>query len=389
LRRGGRAYYALDVSSPEAPELLWSIDAEEDADFAELGLTFSEPSIGRLDIDKDGDGELVLVFAGGYDRRYDDENWEPTDPLGNAIYIVNAETGALVRKLTRTGMDDSIPSAPTVVDTNGDDLIDRIYVGDMGGKIWRVDMPRNTLPPAWPVSLFANLGRHGLGSDVAGGADDRRFFHKPDVVQAGVFRDASGTVIAAAFDAVVIASGDRASPFTTGTQNWAFTLRDGNLGILSSATDDDDAIQLDDLMDVTDTVAASVTDAYKGWRLELEASGEKGLSTPLTIGNVVFFTTYLPPGAEPGDTVECGPAEGSGRLYRVSLFNANPLRDGPINPWDTEDAPRYVDLKSGGIPAEVVALPPNRILRPDLDVEPVPVTARWRTFWHLDEEPLE
>ena len=391
LRRGGRAYYALDVSSPEAPKLLWSIDAEEDAAFAELGLTFSEPSIGRLDIDGDGDGELVLVFAGGYDRRYDDENWTPTDPLGNAIYIVNAETGKLVRKLQASGMDDSIPSAPTMVDTDGDGLVDRIYVGDMGGKIWRVDMPRNADPEdadGWPVSLFANLGRHGLGSGDVGGVDDRRFFHKPDVVQAGVFRDASGTVIASAFDAVVIASGDRASPFTTGTQNWAFMLRDSNLGILSKPTDTDTDIQLDDLMAVT-TPAAAVTDAYKGWRLELEASGEKGLSTPLTIGNVVFFTTFVPPGAEPGDTVVCGPAEGSGRLYRVSLFNANPLRDGPINPWDTEDAPRYVDLKSGGIPAEVVALPPNRILRPDLDVEPVPVTARWRTFWHLDEEPLE
>lgn len=393
LRRGGRAYYALDVSSPEAPELLWSIDAEEDAAFAELGLTFSEPSIGRLDIDNDGDGELVLVFAGGYDRRYDDETWSPSDAtvseplLGNAIYIVNAETGALVRKFKRTGMNDSMPSAPSVVDTNGDDLVDRIYVGDMGGKVWRVDMPRNTLPGAWPVSLLANLGRQGAGSSAVGGVDDRRFFHKPDVVQAGAFRDPSGAIIASAFDAVVTVSGDRASPLTTGTKNWSFMIRDSNLGILSAQTDTD--IQLDDLMDVTDTIAAEVDDTFNGWRLELEASGEKGLSTPLTIGNVVFFTTYVPPGAAAGDTVVCGPAEGSGRLYRVSLFNANPLRDGPLNPWDTEDAPRFVDLKSGGIPAEVVALPPNRILRPDLDVEPVPVTARWRTFWHLDEEPLQ
>jgi type IV pilus assembly protein PilY1 len=387
LRRGGRAYYALDVSSPESPELLWTIDAETDADFAGLGLTFSEPAVGRLDYNNDGKAELVLIFGGGYDRRYDDETWAPSNPLGNAIYIVDAETGALVRKFSPTGMNDSIPSAPAVVDTNGDDLVDRIYVGDMGGKIWRVDMPRNTAKGDWPISLFANVGRNGVGSGVVGGVDDRRFFHKPDVVQAGAFRDTSGAIISGEFDAVITTSGDRASPLQTETQNWAFMLKDKNLGILSEPADTN--ILVDQLMDVTDVLAAEVDDTFKGWMLELEAIGEKGLSTPLTIGNVVFFTTYVPPGAQDGDTPICGPAEGSGRLYRVSLFNANPLRDGPINPWDTEPASRFVDLRSGGIPAEVVALPPNRILRPDLDVEPVPVTARWRTFWHLDEEPVE
>jgi len=38
MRRGGKAYYALDVTNPEVPRLMWTID--NSGDFAELGYTF-------------------------------------------------------------------------------------------------------------------------------------------------------------------------------------------------------------------------------------------------------------------------------------------------------------------------------------------------------------
>jgi len=389
LRRGGKAYYGLDVSVPESPRLMWSIDGEEDADFAELGLTFSDPTVGTLDLNADGVREPVVIFGGGYDRRYDDEaSGAPADPLGNAIYVVNAETGALVKKLTHPDMLDSIAAAVAAVDTDGDDLLDRLYVGDLGGRVWRVDIPRVTVAGSdlsvanWPVSLLADLGRHG-GSEPA----NRVFFHKTDVVQAGALRDPNGELIWSEFDAVIVTSGDRANPLSTSVPNYAFMLRDGAINPLPSPMPSGSEIEMDDLADIT-TVAQAPLTTDRGWRLRLGSVGEKGLAAPLTISNTVFFTTYVPPGASTDDEPVCGPAEGTGRVYSVSLFNANPLRDGPIDPWDDTPVDRwYDDLKSGGIPAEVVALPPNRILRPDLDVEPVPATARWRTFWHLEEDP--
>ena len=39
-----------------------------------------------------------------------------------------------------------------------------------------------------------------------------------------------------------------------------------------------------------------------------------------------------------------------------------------------------------GIPAEVVSVPPNKILRPDLQIDNIDATTRWRTFWHLQED---
>jgi type IV pilus assembly protein PilY1 len=391
LRRGGKAYYGLDVSVPESPVLLWSIDAEEDADFAELGLTFSDPTVGTVDLNADGVRDPVVIFGGGYDRWYDDESaGPPADPEGNAIYVVNAQTGALVKKITHPDMNDSIASAVAAVDTDGDALLDRLYVGDLGGRVWRVDIPRpSELAPdlssrTWPVSLLADLGRHG-GSSPA----NRVFFHKPDVVQAGALRDPDGNLIWSEFDAVIITSGDRANPLETSVPNYAFMLRDGAIAPLLEPLPDGSEIDMNDLADIT-TVAQVPQSSDRGWRLSLGSVGEKGLAAPLTIANTVFFTSYVPPGASADGEPVCGPAEGTGRIYSVSLFNANPLRDGPIDPWDDDPVDEwYDDLKSGGIPAEVVALPPNRILRPDLDVEPVPATGRWRTFWHLEEDPVD
>ena len=44
------------------------------------------------------------------------------------------------------------------------------------------------------------------------------------------------------------------------------------------------------------------------------------------------------------------------------------------------------ELQSLGIPAEVVSIPPNKILRPDLQIDNVDVATRWRTFWYLQED---
>jgi len=46
----------------------------------------------------------------------------------------------------------------------------------------------------------------------------------------------------------------------------------------------------------------------------------------------------------------------------------------------------FVELQSLGIPAEVVSVPPNKILRPDLQIDNVDATTRWRTFWYLAED---
>ena len=196
------------------------------------------------------------------------------------------------------------------------------------------------------------------------------------------------------FDAVVIGSGNRPNPLDAGgmTTDYAFMIKDRHTAPGSGL---DDNIQLGQLGDVTSNCLQSQTtctvDLSKGWRLMLTEPGEKVLATPLTITGRVFFTTYLPQ-AGTGATA-CSPSEGAGRLYAVALQDAKAVinydtsDDDPNNPDQPHSvSDRSVELQSLGIPAEVVSVPPNKILRPDLQIDNLDATTRWRTFWYLAED---
>lgn len=392
MRRGGKAYFAFDITNPENPDLMWTID--KSGDFAELGYTFSNPRVGLVN---SANGPLpVVMFAGGYDLNKDRRGSVGTnDAEGNAIFVVNAETGDLVWKAVQgTGsgsatvfehedLTDSIPSTLATGDTDGDGYTDRIVVGDTGGNVWRADI-QGPDTSNWKLTRLAALGRHGAGA--SGIESDRRFFHRPDLVPS---KDGDGM-----FDAVVIGSGTRPNPLDIGGMpiNYAFMIKDRHVAPGSGVDED---IEVGDLGDVTSNCLQSdnpcTVDLTNGWRLMLTEPGEKVLATPLTITGKVFFTTYLPQ-ADTGASA-CKPSEGGGRLYAVALQDATAVINYDTSDDDASnpDAPstvsdRSVELQSLGIPAEVVSVPPNKILRPDLQIDNLDATTRWRTFWYLAED---
>jgi type IV pilus assembly protein PilY1 len=381
LRRGGKAYYAMDISDPEAPELMWKIT--KSGDFSELGYTFSDPVVGMM---RDGAAARpIVIFGGGYDKNKDrnvfaDELDEDSmdDDEGNALYVVDGETGELIWKATgdteqnnsdrvfvNEDMHDSIPSRVAAMDSDGDQIIDRIYVGDTGGRVWRADINGEDTGN-WTMTLLADLGRH-YDATIA---NDRRFFHPPDIVQ---HKDNS------AYDAVIMGSGNRADPLAEGgaVNNYMYMIKDRAVAV---ATGSDRDIEHDDLGDVTNTcleVGSECTaNLTYGWKLGLTPGTEMSLASPLTIGGVSYFTTYLSPGSSLEEA--CGPDEGSGRIYAVRLENAAAVRNYDTT---TDALERYDELDSQGIPAEAISLPPDGILKPDLSIEKTDVTTRLRTFW--------
>jgi type IV pilus assembly protein PilY1 len=373
LRRGGKAYYAMDISEPENPGLKWKIT--KGGDFPELGYTFSDPVVGMM---RDGTaGRPIVMVGGGYDTNKDEN--ETNDTEGNALYVIDGELGTLIWKATgdededgpsnvfyHEEMKDSIPSKVAAMDSDGDQIVDRIYVGDTGGRVWRADISGEDTS-TWTMTLLADLGRHY----DAGEANDRRFFHPPDIVQ---HKDTG------AYDGVIIGSGNRADPLAIGgaVNNYMYMIKDRNY-LVGSATDDSE-LDHSDLGDVTNTcleVGAECTPALgSGWKLGLTPGTEMVLASPLTIGGVIYFTSYLSPGASLEES--CGPDEGSGRLYAVRLENAAAVRNYDTT---TEALERFDELKSDGIPSEAISLPPDGILKPDLSIEKTDVTTRLRTFW--------
>ncbi|GAB3281107.1 pilus assembly protein [Parahaliea aestuarii] len=336
LRRGGAAYYALEVSDPaEAPSLRWKI--LPGGDYPELALSFAEPLVGRVQFEE-SPRDVVIVSAGYHGGR--DAAGNPlgkdagraADPRGNALYMVDAFSGELLWKAVQgegtargdtrfehPGLQHSIPSRPAALrDSRG--LIYRLYVGDSGGNLWRVDVPpgegEGHRRQHWSVTQLAAFSE----ADDSG---DRRFFHPPDIVRA---RDGEGRP----FDGVLIASGNRAAPNATETRDGLFYLRDYAVApgaplqvpqVLTAANlpdRSDCAVSGTGCEPGADDVAVA-----RGWRLMFPGVGEKGLSAPLTEAGTAYLTSFVPATEEQ----RCTGSTGHSVLYRLRLSDAGAATD--------------------------------------------------------------
>ena len=404
LRRGGNAYYALDVSSPttlpvgftagNTPSLLWRIEQTSGGDFDELAMSFSTPRATMVNYE--GTPRHVVIFTAGYNggwsggSRIGKDAGSATDSIGNAVYIVDAVSGELIWKATQSGTTSnqvhvnnglvhSFPSTVTTFDSNANNVTDRLYVGDSGGALWRIDVPEgseaNHRRDNWKATKLAQLGN---GS----GADDRRFFHAPDVVNT---RDGVSN-----YHGVIISSGNRANPLETTADNYLYLVKDRVLtsgATVSKIVDETNISTTDDLRDITDVCITGAEDSCAsadlalGWKLAMEINGEKGLSAPLTAGGTIFATSYLP-GGSTGST--CEPSEGTGRLYAIALKNGSaalPL-SATINGSLKES--RYTDI-GPGIPPGAKPIG-DKILLPGtgIDGNQIVDTAgrtRWKIYW--------
>ncbi|MGH7768880.1 MAG: pilus assembly protein, partial [Candidatus Binatia bacterium] len=157
-RRGGNRYYALDITSTgNPPQHLWNFSD------ANLGESWSEPAIGKVRM-AGGTDKWVAFFGGGFDSTH--SNYNLLNTTSEAFFAVDLETGAKLWEYynavgsldDRQYMNFSIPSAPTAVDLDNDGYIDRVYVGDVGGQLWKFDVA-----PAGGATLSGSLINNWTG----------------------------------------------------------------------------------------------------------------------------------------------------------------------------------------------------------------------------------
>ncbi len=366
MRRGGRFLYAVDVSTPNAPTVLWKIDQAK-AGFSELGQTWSRPRFTLLNSYVDAVTSKaipVLIFGAGYDPAQDSE--PPTaNTMGRGIFVVNALTGALIWSANSTcatsatcrnvpGMDFAIPSETTFVDRDNNGRTDKLYFGDTGGNLWRADVSASSTT-SWTVTKVAALGCNG--GVCASGTTPRKFFFPPAVVMVG------STGAASSYDAIMLASGDREHPLLNTATNSAYNVTNRAYFIKDTGTSVGTPVTADVIESgLVNATSSAYTGLQNGYYITL-ALGEKSVNAPTTVFGTTYFGTNTP--VAPSAT-SCLSNLGVAKGYALNPFDgsysSNTFDGGGLPPSPVSGLVG-IDIPATAATADSPAIPASTILR--------------------------
>jgi type IV pilus assembly protein PilY1 len=274
----------------------------------------------------------VFFIGGGYDTYEDNDNPDPTknpSPVGRAVYVVDVLNGNLVKSFSHADaaysstMIYSIPGDITMVDTDADGKIDRLYAGDMGGRLWRFDI-KSSNPGSWSGKI---LFKSNPGRDASTG---RKIFYPPDVSLENEVATVAGQSKVEDYEMVYFSTGDREHPKYTSVVDRLYAVKDRNYPDNPSqpVVTEDASLLVDVTQDLLQEPGTPVSTlqtirsqliSLNGWFIKLDQnSGEKSLSSAVLFGGVVYYTTFTPTssGTDP-ETDPCYVGEGWGRVYMV------------------------------------------------------------------------
>jgi type IV pilus assembly protein PilY1 len=284
LRRGGNHYYALDITNTSSPSFLWSFTDTK------MGETWSEPAIGKLRIG--GADKFVMFVGGGYDTAQNNAS-------GKAFFAIDLATGTKLWEYyndstsdDRQYMNFSIAANPTAVDLSNDGYVDKVYVADVGGQVWKFDVSANATS-SW--------------------AGKRVFVASPSQANpptTGEYYPAQGMYGSPtlAFDNslnvwMFIGTGDRNHPNNTATNRFYGIKEDTSMANNNFLTESNLA-----------NVTSSNATAANGWFFHL-GTNEKVLAPANVFNQAVLFSGFTPT-----STVTCTSGGGTAKLYSVQML---------------------------------------------------------------------
>jgi len=299
LGKGGKGYYALDVTDPTtwsdeatvASKVMWEFTDSR------MGYTYGTPTVAKTK--KYG---WVVIFTSGYSNA-DGRGW---------FFIVNPSSGALLEAVATpagTGSTSSplnMGQATTYIENYTDMTADAVYAGDLQGNVWRLDVSATdvTLPYPTPTRIarltddrgnaqpittrplieiapnsttryvMVGTGKLLADSDIASGAQQSFYAFVDGLATSGAFYGAPG------------------QPLPTGV---SFPITRSQLNADTS---------------VLDGIGSSPSSAM-GWYLDLSVSGgiaERVNVDPIASQGVVAFIGNQPNGSA------CSPS-GNGTLH--------------------------------------------------------------------------
>jgi hypothetical protein len=324
---GGYGYAALDVTNPDRVGqvgFLWEISKDdrcrkgscltavdgEANDFGKFGLTTARPAYGTAFV---SGKEVAIAFLPGGDTDED-----PARPeAGKVVYIVRLDTGAKLAEFSEqegnvfdlgggvetldfpfTSSASAFSDAPGVVTT-------RAFVGDAGGRLWRIDMSAAT-PSDWVMQLFFDPYAPTGPIAVTDPADRQPVMGAPKLALDGQY-------------------GHVAVVYGTGALDYLASAPDARAGMFS----------------VSEVTALSgAVSRVHNWTRAF-ARGEKLTGEPEIFNKKAFFTTFV-------ENLDDSCDGGSGRLYGVHFTerdDAAPDTDNAVAALDADGDPTTLDME--------------------------------------------
>lgn len=204
LRGGGKGYVALDVTDPldcarNQPGnhcgFLWQFTDKD------MGIMYGRPALAQAIVNWQGTlmeraiailpgGSAVIDSGACNGPRYESGSvpkslsqiggaedishrpevrcWKTdtnNNPIGKAVYIVDVETGILLKKIDSTVFTSPVIGTPSVFQGDVGAIATRAFVSDADGVIWRIDLSRpdpmpNNPKEGWTATPFHDMFWH-------------------------------------------------------------------------------------------------------------------------------------------------------------------------------------------------------------------------------------
>ena len=392
--RGGakKGIFALNITDPTtiteanaADKILWEFTDSDDAD---LGFTFSKPTIALTNaVDSDGLNRWAAIFGNGYQN--DDGSSFPTGASCHAVlYVVfldggldgtwtlgtDPDTADYIKIDTKVGSTTSGDcnglSTPALADTDGDRILDRVYAGDVQGNMWAFDLTCSGA--SCGTTDFKVAYKTGSTPKPLFTTQDPDGTPQPITSKPILARNSRETTTVSNEPNILVLFGTgqyHAASDGTGTSkiNSFYGIWDSGTGKLTD--DRTNTTLIEQVLTTTTTAVGELRQitsntidwsTNKGWFIDLapqdlttNEAEERVVANPAIRGETLFFNTLIP------NAQVCG-FGGSGWLMSIDLFTGGQTSktvfdansDGVVDEGDNIGGSIHVGEKIDGLPAD-------------------------------------
>jgi len=291
------AYFAIDITNPDTPDLLWEY-TDDDLVSTDDRFTTSYPAVARVG-EKDVAGNWYVIFGSG------PTTYDGAGAATGHVYVLNLVDGQEQRKFDISLGNPSFMASPITVDLGLDYGVDVAYIGasyydstDLRweGKIYRIDI-RNLTPVDWtgpstvisfnqpitvaPVAALDPANRLWLFWGTG------RFFSIPDKTSTSVQR-LYGVWDPGAWD-------------SSGTEIYTTQLNPvKDISVYQQGFMNTSGLTFQNYLAAKRAEYSSTTDPKYGWYLTMTSpigiDGERVINTPTLLGDIVLFPSFKPEG---------------------------------------------------------------------------------------------